>query len=255
MVAVRTRLWALPGAPGRPSGAQRLQPSTGPHRLLLTHTAHTAAPRTSARRAVRARGWRPGHAVSCTWAAAARAPAAQPRGALQERGAWPRPTAPAPGLHRAAAARCVQLCARVVCVCVPATFYPFPITHLVQVSDAPVAEKWQMPRVFEPGGRHAAMLAGLTGEERRARVGRIAKGLGHWAIPQDEALHLSATVHSSLMIGGMKCSGEKAMCAHCLKNGMRTEETAAHTHTTGAPRPRPFGRWSWRTGMKRQAIN
>ena len=93
-----------------------------------------------------------------------------------------------------------------------------------------LAEKWQMPRVFEPGGRHAAMLAGLTGEERRARVGRIAKGLGHWAIPQDEALHLSATVHSSLMIGGMKCSGEKGMCAHCLKNGMRTEETAAHVH-------------------------
>ena len=93
-----------------------------------------------------------------------------------------------------------------------------------------LAEKWQMPRVFEPGGRHAAMLAGLTGEERRARVGRIAKGLGHWAIPQDEALHLSATVHSSLMIGGMKCSGEKGKCAHCLKNGMRTEETAAHVH-------------------------
>jgi phage FluMu protein Com len=32
------------------------------------------------------------------------------------------------------------------------------------------------------------------------------------------------------MIGGMKCSGEKAMCAHCLKNGKRTEETAAHVH-------------------------
>jgi phage FluMu protein Com len=83
---------------------------------------------------------------------------------------------------------------------------------------------------FRAWGRHAAMLAGLTGEEKRARVGRIAKGLGHWAIPQEEALHLSATVHSSLMIGGMKCSGEKAMCAHCLKNGMRTEETAAHVH-------------------------
>ena len=120
-----------------------------------------------------------------------------------------------------------------------------------QVRAMLLAEKWQMPRVFEPGGRHAAMLAGLTGEERRARVGRIAKGLGHWAIPQDEALHLSATVHSSLMIGGMKCSGEKGMCAHCLKNGMRTEETAAHVHYRCAPRPRPFGRWSWRTGMKR----
>ena len=98
------------------------------------------------------------------------------------------------------------------------------------------------------------MLAGLTEEEKRARVGKIAKGLGHWAIPQEEALHLCETVHSGLMIGAMKCSGEKAMCAHCLKNGKRTEETAAHTCTTSAQRPRPFGRWSLQTGMKRQAI-
>ena len=51
---------------------------------------------------------------------------------------------------------------------------------------------------------------------------------GHWAIPQEEALHLCETVHSGLMVGAQKCSGEKAMCAHCLKNGKRTEETAAH---------------------------
>ena len=99
-----------------------------------------------------------------------------------------------------------------------------------QVRAMLLAEQWQMPRVFEPGGRHAAMLAGLTEEEKRARVGKIAKGLGHWAIPQEEALHLCETVHSGLMIGALKCSGGKAMCAHCLKNGKRTEETAAHVH-------------------------
>ena len=99
-----------------------------------------------------------------------------------------------------------------------------------QVRAMLLAEQWQMPRVFEPGGRHAAMLAGLTEEEKRARVGKIAKGLGHWAIPQEEALHLCETVHSGLMVGAQKCSGEKAMCAHCLKNGKRTEETAAHVH-------------------------
>ena len=99
-----------------------------------------------------------------------------------------------------------------------------------QVRAMLLAEKWQMPRVFEPGGRHEAMLAGLTEEEKRARVGKIAKGLGHWAIPQEEALHLCETVHSGLMIGAQKCSGDKAMCAHCLKNGKRTEETAAHVH-------------------------
>ena len=41
-----------------------------------------------------------------------------------------------------------------------------------QVRAMLLAEQWQMPRVFEPGGRHAAMLAGLTEEEKRARVGR-----------------------------------------------------------------------------------
>ena len=61
-------------------------------------------------------------------------------------------------------------------------------------------------------------------------MGKIARGLGHWAIPQEEALHLCETVHSGLMIGAHKCSGDKALCAHCLKNGKRTEETAAHVH-------------------------
>ena len=61
-------------------------------------------------------------------------------------------------------------------------------------------------------------------------MGKIARGLGHWAIPQEEALHLCETVHSGLMIGAQKCSGDKALCAHCLKNGRRTEETAAHVH-------------------------
>ena len=99
-----------------------------------------------------------------------------------------------------------------------------------QVRSMLLAEKWEVPRVFKPGGRHVAMLAGLSEEERRRRIGEIATGLGHWAIPQEEALHLCETVHSGLMIGGNKRSGEKALCAHCLKNGMRTEESAAHVH-------------------------
>jgi hypothetical protein len=93
-----------------------------------------------------------------------------------------------------------------------------------------LAEKWTVPRVFAPGGRHVAMLAGVPEEEVKPRIGKIAAGLGHWAIPPEEALHLCATVHSSLMIGGKKCKGEKALCAYCLKNGKRTEETAAHLH-------------------------
>ena len=56
-----------------------------------------------------------------------------------------------------------------------------------------------MPRVFEPVGGQArghARRANRRGEES-PRLGRIAKDLGHWAIPQEEELHLSATVHST----------------------------------------------------------
>ena len=43
-------------------------------------------------------------------------------------------------------------------------------------------------------------------------------------------MHLRETVHSGLLIGAVKCKGDKALCAHCLKNGVRTEETAIHAH-------------------------
>ena len=75
-----------------------------------------------------------------------------------------------------------------------------------------------------------AMLAGVPKDERRARIGEIAAGINHWAIPQEEGRHLVEAVHSGLVIGKVKCKGDKAMCAHCLKNGVRTEETAVHAH-------------------------
>ena len=99
-----------------------------------------------------------------------------------------------------------------------------------QVRAMLLAEKWEEPRVFKQGGRHAAMLAGVPNEERRARIGKIAAGMNHWAIPQEEGRHLGEAVHSGLQIGKVKCKGDKAMCAHCLKNGVRTEETAVHAH-------------------------
>ena len=99
-----------------------------------------------------------------------------------------------------------------------------------QVKAMRLAEKWEEPRVFKPGGRHAAMLDGVPKEKRRARIGEIAAGMNHWAIPQEEGMHLRETVHSGLLIGAVKCKGDKALCAHCLKNGVRTEETAIHAH-------------------------
>jgi len=40
------------------------------------------------------------------------------------------------------------------------------------------------------------MLDGVPKEERRARIGEIAAGMNHWAIPQEEGMHLRETVHS-----------------------------------------------------------
>ena len=31
--------------------------------------------------------------------------------------------------------------------------------------------------------------------------------LNHWAIPQEEGMHLNETVHSGLLIGAIKCKG------------------------------------------------
>ena len=74
------------------------------------------------------------------------------------------------------------------------------------------------------------MLDGVPKEGRRSRIGEIAAGMKHWAIPQEEGRHLGETVHSGLLIGAVKCKGDKALCAYCLKNGARKEETALHAH-------------------------
>ena len=75
------------------------------------------------------------------------------------------------------------------------------------------------------------MLAGVPKEGRRARIGEIAAGMNHWAIPQEEGMHLGETVHSGLLIGAVKCKGDKALCAHCLlgrRSGhVRSPATAA----------------------------
>ena len=93
-----------------------------------------------------------------------------------------------------------------------------------------LAEQWKDPRVFEPGGRFEAMVVGLTNEQRRGRIAEIARGLNHWAIPQEEKMHLLVTSHHGLRQGAKKEKGEKALCACCLRNGHRIEETAQHEH-------------------------
>ena len=73
-------------------------------------------------------------------------------------------------------------------------------------------------------------IEGLTDEQRRGRIAEIARGLNHWAIPQEEKMHLLVTSHHGLRQGAKKEKGEKALCACCLRNGHRIEETAQHEH-------------------------
>ena len=101
-----------------------------------------------------------------------------------------------------------------------------------QVREVLLAQKWQEPRVFGPEGRHEALMRGVPAEKRRQHIGRIAAGINHWAIPQDAGMHLCKMLHSGLFMGAVKCSGDKAMCAHCLRAGTRVEETAQHVHHT-----------------------
>ena len=92
------------------------------------------------------------------------------------------------------------------------------------------AEEWVQPRVFAPGGRYETMLRNLNDDESRAQIRAIARGITHWSIPPEEQTHLLTTAHHGHVQGAKKCSGDKALCAHCLAHGRRTEEHAAHEH-------------------------
>ena len=56
-----------------------------------------------------------------------------------------------------------------------------------------LAQAWQEPRTFTT--RHATLLAGLSAQERRARLARVAEALAHPAIPGEERHHLYVNIH------------------------------------------------------------
>ena len=51
-----------------------------------------------------------------------------------------------------------------------------------------LAQAWREPRSFTE--RYGALLTGLSAQERRARLARVAKAITHPAIPEEERHHL-----------------------------------------------------------------
>ena len=93
------------------------------------------------------------------------------------------------------------------------------------------AQEYVTPRVFQgANARYAALVAGLSPQARDRRIAAIAQGIAHAAIPQEEAHHLSITIHHGHIEGANKCAGDEALCARCLADAHPTEETAVHKY-------------------------
>ena len=89
-----------------------------------------------------------------------------------------------------------------------------------------LAQAWREPRSFTT--RYKALLDGLTTQERRDRLARVAAALTHPAIPEEERHHLYVTMHHGHWQGGNKGKGDQSLCATCLQTGARHEDTTTH---------------------------
>ena len=70
---------------------------------------------------------------------------------------------------------------------------------------------------------------GLSAQERRARLAKVAKAITHPAIPEEERHHLYVNIHHGHLQGANKCKGDQRYCATCLQTtGARREETVMH---------------------------
>ena len=74
-----------------------------------------------------------------------------------------------------------------------------------------LAQAWREPRSFT--ARYGALLAGLSAQERRARLAKAAKAIAHPAVPEEERHHLYVNIHHGHWQGGNKCKGDQRYCA------------------------------------------
>ena len=66
-----------------------------------------------------------------------------------------------------------------------------------------LARAWREPRSFAE--RYGALLTGLSAQERRARLAKVAKAIMHPAIPEEERHHLYVNIHHGHLQGANKC--------------------------------------------------
>ena len=78
-----------------------------------------------------------------------------------------------------------------------------------------LAQAWQEPRSFTT--RFDTLLSGLSAQERRARLARVAEAIAHPVIPEEERHHLYVNIHHGHWQGANKCKGDQRFCATCLQ--------------------------------------
>ena len=101
------------------------------------------------------------------------------------------------------------------------------------ITDTFAARAYLTPRVFDgPKARFATLLQGTPRSKQNELIAKIAAGIHHPAIPQEEAHHLRITAHHGHVEGTEKCKGNQALCPRCLYNGKREPETAIHKYST-----------------------
>ena len=77
--------------------------------------------------------------------------------------------------------------------------------------------------------RYAALLTGLSAQQRRARLAKVAEAIAHPVIPEAERHHLYVHIHHGQWQGTHKCTGDQRYCATCLQEtGDKREEHAMH---------------------------
>ena len=94
-----------------------------------------------------------------------------------------------------------------------------------------LAQAWREPCSFTT--RYATLLAGLSAQERRARLlARVAEAIAHPAIPEEERHHLYVTIHTAT---GKAAINVRATSACRLPGSVTRRRGDGHACSPGPP--------------------
>ena len=82
-----------------------------------------------------------------------------------------------------------------------------------------LAQAWREPRSFTT--RYATLLTGLSAQQRRARLAKVAEAIAHPAIPEAERHHLYVHIHHGHWQGTHKCTGDRRYLLCHMPTGNR----------------------------------